>query len=94
MFPRSFFRCTAYREYIFYNFAVYFRLELFEISVLLFPSSSTRHLYCVFYIFVQITIAIGDEVKEQNRALEHMQNGMGSTDNLLSSTLGKMKVES
>jgi hypothetical protein len=41
---------------------------------------------------MQITIAIGDEVKEQNRALEHMQSGMGSTDNLLSSTLTKMKV--
>eukprot|EP00960_Hanusia_phi_P036321 752267-Hanusia_phi.AAC.3 len=41
-----------------------------------------------------ITIAIGDEVREQNKALEMMQNGMMSTDNLIGSTLNKMQVMS
>ena len=31
-------------------------------------------------------------MKEQNRSLEQMQGGMGATDNLLASTLTKMKV--
>mmetsp|Transcript_7791 Transcript_7791/g.12393 ORF Transcript_7791/g.12393 Transcript_7791/m.12393 type:complete len:113 (+) Transcript_7791:224-562(+) len=39
-----------------------------------------------------ITIAIGDEVREQNRQLEEMQSGMGSTDNMINSTMNKMKV--
>uniref|UniRef100_A0A7S0DV34 t-SNARE coiled-coil homology domain-containing protein n=1 Tax=Hanusia phi TaxID=3032 RepID=A0A7S0DV34_9CRYP len=39
-----------------------------------------------------ITIAIGDEVREQNKALEMMQNGMMSTDNLIGSTLNKMQT--
>mmetsp|Transcript_34298 Transcript_34298/g.77257 ORF Transcript_34298/g.77257 Transcript_34298/m.77257 type:complete len:120 (+) Transcript_34298:1-360(+) len=39
-----------------------------------------------------VTIAIKDEVNDQNRALDQMQTGMGSTDNLLSSTLNRMGV--
>uniref|UniRef100_A0A6U2CYA3 t-SNARE coiled-coil homology domain-containing protein n=1 Tax=Hemiselmis andersenii TaxID=464988 RepID=A0A6U2CYA3_HEMAN len=39
-----------------------------------------------------ITIAIGDEVREQNRALDMMQNSMGGTDNMLNATLGRMQV--
>mmetsp|Transcript_45670 Transcript_45670/g.108959 ORF Transcript_45670/g.108959 Transcript_45670/m.108959 type:complete len:106 (-) Transcript_45670:52-369(-) len=38
-----------------------------------------------------ITIAIGDEVRDQNRALDQMQNSMGASDNLIGSTLGKMQ---
>mmetsp|Transcript_28808 Transcript_28808/g.56303 ORF Transcript_28808/g.56303 Transcript_28808/m.56303 type:complete len:120 (-) Transcript_28808:2386-2745(-) len=39
-----------------------------------------------------ITIAIGDEVREQNRALDMMQGSMGNTDNILGATLGRMQV--
>mmetsp|Transcript_50318 Transcript_50318/g.125449 ORF Transcript_50318/g.125449 Transcript_50318/m.125449 type:complete len:121 (-) Transcript_50318:82-444(-) len=39
-----------------------------------------------------ITIAIGDEVREQNNALDMMQNSMGGTDNMLNATLGRMQV--
>mmetsp|Transcript_40164 Transcript_40164/g.94433 ORF Transcript_40164/g.94433 Transcript_40164/m.94433 type:complete len:114 (+) Transcript_40164:193-534(+) len=37
-----------------------------------------------------ITIAIGDEVREQNKFLDGMQNGMAANDNLLGSTMQKM----
>jgi len=37
-----------------------------------------------------ITIAIGDEVRDQNRALDEMQNGFGATDSILGSTMQKM----
>jgi hypothetical protein len=40
----------------------------------------------------QITIAIGDEVRDQNRSLDMMQNGFGDTDNLIGSTMRKMQV--
>jgi hypothetical protein len=30
----------------------------------------------------QVTISINEEVHDQNKALEMMQSGMGSTDNL------------
>jgi len=39
-----------------------------------------------------ITIAIGDEVRDQNRALDLMQGGFGDTDNLIGSTMKKMQV--
>ena len=39
----------------------------------------------------QITIAIGDEVRDQNRSLDLMGGGFGDTDNLINSTLGKMQ---
>mmetsp|Transcript_28102 Transcript_28102/g.41320 ORF Transcript_28102/g.41320 Transcript_28102/m.41320 type:complete len:107 (+) Transcript_28102:148-468(+) len=38
-----------------------------------------------------ITIAIGDEVRDQNRALDLMQGGFGDTDNLIGSTMKKMQ---
>eukprot|EP00961_Rhodomonas_salina_P073128 982417-Rhodomonas_salina.1 len=41
-----------------------------------------------------ITIAIGDEVREQNKFLDGMQNGMAANDNLLGSTMQKMGVSS
>mmetsp|Transcript_22745 Transcript_22745/g.44176 ORF Transcript_22745/g.44176 Transcript_22745/m.44176 type:complete len:120 (-) Transcript_22745:485-844(-) len=37
-----------------------------------------------------ITVQLNEEVHEQNRALEQMQSGMGSTDNLLSASLARM----
>jgi hypothetical protein len=40
----------------------------------------------------QITIAIGDEVRDQNRALDMMGGGFGDTDNLIGSTMKKMQV--
>mmetsp|Transcript_49166 Transcript_49166/g.76704 ORF Transcript_49166/g.76704 Transcript_49166/m.76704 type:complete len:119 (-) Transcript_49166:162-518(-) len=39
-----------------------------------------------------ITVAINEEVHDQNKALEQMQTGMGNTDNLLSSTLNRLGV--
>ena len=43
------------------------------------------------YTSAQITIAIGDEVRDQNRSLDLMGGGFGDTDNLINSTLGKMQ---
>jgi len=43
-------------------------------------------------VWRQITIAIGNEVRDQNLALDQMQNSMGASDNLIGSTLGKMQV--
>lgn len=43
-------------------------------------------------VCAQITIAIGDEVRDQNRALDMMQGGFGDTDNLIGSTMKKMQV--
>jgi hypothetical protein len=46
----------------------------------------------LFRFAPQITIAIGEEVRDQNKYLDEFQNGMAANDNLLGSTMKRMGV--